>query len=717
MASPHHTFDPGARLRRRVIALTCGGFAGAALAQAPAQADPTALPTVTVTGRSTAPPSDLAGFGEVPPERLPLQVLSVGEARLDDYGAQGLRELTRFDASVGDAYNSVGYWDSLTVRGFVIDQRYNYRRDGLPITGETALALDNKSRLELLKGTSGIQAGTSAPGGLVNLVVKRPEVDLRSATLELRGAGTALASTDISTRFGEQRAFGLRVNAAIEHLDPELHDARGKRHLLALAGDWRLTPDTLIEAEVESSRRSQPTQPGFSVLGDRVPDAKDIDPRINLGDQPWAQPVVFAGRYASLRVTQRLTSEWRAVVHGGTQRLTTDDRLAFPFGCSAEMNFDRYCSDGSFDLYDFRSENERRHMHALDASLQGRVRTGAVSHALSVGVLRSRFKLRMQGQAYNFVGIGTIDGDSTTGADPTLAFDNTNRDERSTEFYLRDAVQLGANVDLWLGLRHTRLDRESITTRGTEATRYQDDFTTPWLAASWRPTADGTLYASWGQGIQSEVVPNLPGYANSGQALAPRKSRQTEAGYKHSAGDFDAGMSLFQIVQPAYLDTGTSVVADGEQVHRGLELNGQARLGRWTLGASAQWLRARREGSDDASLNGMRPANVPGRSLRLLASHDVAALPGLKAYAALAAESDRTVFPDDERLRVPGWARIDIGASYAQQLASGARLVWRAGIDNLADRRAWQEAPYQFDHAYLYPMAPRTWRISLQADL
>ena len=30
-----------------------------------------------------------------------------------------------------------------------------------------------------------------------------------------------------------------------------------------------------------------------------------------------------------------------------TQRLKSDDRIAFPFGCSAEGNYDRFCSDGT----------------------------------------------------------------------------------------------------------------------------------------------------------------------------------------------------------------------------------------------------------------------------------------------------------------------------------------------------------------------------------
>ena len=35
-------------------------------------------------------------------------------------------------------------------------------------------------------------------------------------------------------------------------------------------------------------------------------------------------------------------------------------------------------------------------------------------------------------------------------------------------------------------------------------------------------------------------------------------------------------------------------------------------------------------------------------------------------------------------------------------------LVWRVGVDNVTDRRAWRESPFQFGHVYLFPLAPRT---------
>jgi len=721
------------RFRLSFVALACAAFAAQAQ-QGPSTTAPEAatLPPVTVQASGTLPPIDVAGFGDVPASRLPIAVTSFSEALLRDRGAPDLRTLTRLDASVSDAYNSAGYWSQFTVRGFVIDLRSNLRRDGLPISGETVLMLDNKSRVELLKGISGMQSGVSAPGGLLNLIVKRPDAEVRSASIDVRGSADVSGAIDWSTRFGEQRAFGVRVNAAAERLDPELDDARGKRHLLSVAGDWRITPDTLLEAELETTHQSQPSQPGFSLLGDRLPSAKSIDPRRNLNNQPWTLPVVWDADTASVGLQQRLSADWRASLRYVTQHLKDDDRIAFPFGCfdpnpapDGTYYADRYCPNGNFDLYDYRSENERRRNDAWDASIAGRANTGGISHQLQAGVQGLRYKARFQQQAYNYVGQGNIAGSPATAPDPTLVYDNTNRDERRTEFYANDAMQFGAGFGLWLGLRHTRLERESVTTSGTEATRYEDSFTTPWLAASWQASDALMLYASWGEGVESDVAPNRPTvYANPGRPLAAAKSRQSELGAKFEDADLRWSVAAFDIRRPVYGDLGACSGAsdctralDGDARHRGLEASAQKRLGAWTLAGSVMWLHARREGSANDAIDGTRPTNVPAQSARALVGYDPAVLPGLNVFAAISAESDRAVLPGNETLLAPGWARWDIGASYTQRLASGQRLIWRVGIDNLADRRAWVETPYQFSHVYLYPMTPRTWRLGLQADL
>lgn len=718
---------PTASARRHLVAqataLCCATGALGLVLPARAQSDTRTLEPVVVSGSGSTAAS-VSGFGLAPAARTPIQTTTVTQAQLQDQGSTSLNGLTRADAAVSDAYNAAGYWSILKVRGYTLDNRSNYRRDGLPINAETTLGLDNKAAVEILKGTSGIQAGASAPGGLVNLLVKRPQASQRTATLSWEERGTVGASVDLAERFGTDARHGLRVNAAWQELAPKTASARGRYQLLSVAGDWRISPDHLLEAEIETSHRSQASAPGFSLLGNRLPDAASIDPNTNLNNQTWSLPVVTDGTTASLRWLSQLGGGWSFQAHGMSQQLISQDRLAYAYGCSAEGNWDRYCSDGSFDLYDFRSENERRDTAALDLSVRGGARTGAIGHQLELGVLSTRTSVRLQGQAYNYVGTGTIDASSRTAADPTLGYNNTDRTERSTEFYARDTMDLGADWRLWAGLRHTRLQRESVQTDGSEATAYRQGVTTPWLALSRQLTPQTLAYVSWGQGIESEVVANRPHYSNAGTALPALRSRQTEIGLKYARTGLTGSLSLFDIRRPRAADSGicdSSIddsctrVIDGRQRHLGIEASGAVTRGAWTLQASAMALRARIEDSQEATLDDSRPDDVPSRTLKMQLSWRVPQVAGLTLHGTVAHESERVVLPQDNSVRIPGWTTLGLGTRWNLATAAG-QLTWRVGVDNLTNRRAWRESPYQYGHAYLFPLAERTWRTSVQMD-
>jgi iron complex outermembrane receptor protein len=694
--------------------VACAALLAAAMAAQAQTAEP-AVQTVTVSGRSAGPAS-VAGFGDVALSRSPFSATVINAGALQDAGIAGIGDLTRLDAGITDAYNAPGYWGQLAVRGFTLDNRFNYRRDGLPINAETAIAQGNKQAIEILKGTSGLQAGTSAPGGLVNLVVKRPRDQVGTVTFDWQqGGGTGLA-LDLGRRAD---GLGWRLNASIEHLDPPTRHSEGLRRLLALAVEAQLASGSLLEAEVELRRQSQPSTPGFSLLGNRLPDADGIDPRTNLNNQPWSLPVVMDGRTASVRYTQALGAELQLVAHAMRQQLASDDRVAFPFGCGADGAYDRYCSDGSFDLYDYRSENERRTSDAADVSLQGRSTLGGMLHRFNAGVLATRYQGRFQAQAFNHAGTGTIDGTAVVPAAPAAIDPNTNRTERSTELHLQDTVQLTADWSAWLGLRHSRLQRDSQRTDGTRPTRYAQQFTAPWLALGYALDSRRLAYISWGEGVESEVVPNNPRYSNRSTPLPALKSRQAEIGFKQTGDSLSWQLAAFDITRPAWRDVGACDVAgscerrlDGQARHRGVEAEIDWRSGPWNLRASAMALQARRQGSADATLNGLRPTNVPARSVKAQAVYNLTAVPGLALLGFVTHEGQRMVLPDNSTA-TPGWTRIDLGLRYSQRLA-GHAVVWRAGIDNLTNRRAWQEAPYQFEHAYLYPLAPRSLHASAQ---
>lgn len=678
------------------------------------------LPAVSVKATPAREPrASIAGLGDLPAWQTPVQALSLKSETLANAQVQRLADVIKLDASTSDAYNTAGYWDSFTLRGFVLDNASNFRREGLPINAETRIALDNKASVELLKGTSGLQAGISAPGGLVHLLVKRPEGRIRQAELAYTGGNSVKAAVDLSDRFGASQSLGLRINAASERLDPGTQATDGQRHLLALATDWRIAPGSTLEAEFEHSRHRQPSMPGFSATGNSLPSAHAIDPDTNLNQQPWSQPVDMRGNTGTLRWRQTWSPAWASTVTYGEQHLRTDDRAAFPFGCSAETDYlaDRFCSDGSFDVYDFRSDGEKRITRALNAQLTGQVTLGRTRHDLTVGVLRAIHHTDLSTQAFNPVGAGNIATPTLeVGPNADLTYPVADRHERSTEWLLQDAITLDEQWRMWAGVRHTTLARRSLPTDGSPSTKRRESITTPWVSVGYTVEPRTQMYISWGEGAEVKTAPQF-NLDNPLEIMPAAKSRQLEIGVKGQSEGQQWGFNWFRIQHPDFEIVDAIYQRDGGSVHRGLEGYWQAQYGQLGVNASAMILDAEREGSAVVA-DGRTPVNVPNLSLKLSTSYKVSqevtgTLPFV-LQADLVHEGRRWV-DKNNTLRLPAWTRVDVGVRAMQQL-QGVALTWRLGVSNLFDKRAWREAPNNFGHIWLFPMEARKLTASAQID-
>jgi len=709
------------------IATLCVAFNASAQTEAPG-IPPTAEPClapVTVSGAVTKQ-VDVTGFADIALDKSPFAATVIDAKTIESISANRLADLYRFDASLSDAYNAVGYWDFVTIRGFVLDQVYNFRRDGMPISAETTLPLENKQRIEFLKGTSGIQAGTSSPGGLVNYVVKRPaNTDLRSLTLETTSYGGLLAHLDMGGRFGDAQRFGYRLNLVGADIQSYVPDADGTRSLAALAMDWRVSPDTLIEGEFELSKRKQPSVPGLSLLGNALPPA---DPFININSQPWSQANRFENFSGSIGIVQAINADWRWQGTLASQQLKSNDYLAYPFGCydaGTDVYYaDRYCPNGDFDLYDYRSVDERRKTQSALLKLTGLVRSGGVRHNLSFGVQGTRYSETGTPQADNnaAVGTGNIYTLPALPQDPTYQDPYTTRTERGTEFFFFDAIEWTPAFQTWLGVRYSQLNRDSVRTDGSRATSYSRNITTPWIAATWQLDAQKMIYASYGQGAESEVAPGRSRYANAGQPLPTLKSEQAEIGIKSNSKQLNWNITAFSVTRPVSGDLGTCDLPgtctrqiDGEARHRGIELGASGTTGPWTLGASATWLQAERQGSTiDPSLNGKQPTNVPETIVRANAAWRVPGVAGLSLLGTLSYEGSRTVLPD-ESMTLPAWTRLDLGVRYETRMGKFPTTLSLL-VDNVANSHYFTESPYQYGHVYLFPAAPRIAKLVVQTS-
>ena len=710
-----------------LVAALAAGATFASLAQTTASP----LQAVTVTGKS-APLLDVenadVGSFAVPLARTPQSVTVLTADLLADTAAQSLSNVARLDASLADNYNTSGYLESLSIRGFVLDQSGNFRRNGLAISNYVPLALENMERIEVLKGVAGLQSGVSAPGGLVNYVTKVPMKGVfTSAAVSLDGNGGSKLHIDSNSMLG---SVGLRLNLVNEQLHSDFDRASGSRQLLSLALGTALSADTSVSANLEYQRKSQPSVPGLGLLdsnGDGVGDSLPglIHPRLNLNNQDWALPVQVNSSTAQIAVDHRLNADWRAHVAANVQTTLINDRIAFPDGCSSAANYvyPGLCGNGDVDIYDYRSEGEKRSLSSWDAYLDGKFKALGMAHAARFGMAGRSVHADLPAmQAYNYVGTSNIYAPVVLPADPTLTVLNTNSREHAVEAYATLASQLSTGLQSFVGLRVSRLSRSSEQSDGSEPVSFEQTVSTPWAGLAWSPTETAMLYASWGQGVELEVVPNRPAlFANAGQALPALKSEQTEIGIKWQANPrLLLSGAVFNIEKP-YADDQpgssggalpTRVAGAKTARHRGLELSAAGRLGdALSLQMSLMALDASYTQALDASLVGQRVTNVPRLKSSLFADYKVTAVPGLAVNALASFESGKTANADGS-VELPQAWQLDAGLSYQHRIA-GQSLLWRLNIENLTDRSYWREAPTTaWGGIYLFPATPRTVRAS-----
>ena len=167
-----------------------------------------------------------------PLKNAPLSATVVTRDLLNDQVARLLSDVVKNDASVGDDYVPVGYYGVYEIRGFPIDLATGLEINGMTIAGEQDVPLENKERVEFLKGIAGVESGVASAGGLIDYVTKRP-ADVQALDLATDHRGTAYGAVDLGHLFGRAEAGG-RARQSCRRKNRDLYErhqwlARGRR--------------------------------------------------------------------------------------------------------------------------------------------------------------------------------------------------------------------------------------------------------------------------------------------------------------------------------------------------------------------------------------------------------------------------------------------------------------------------------------------------------
>ena len=587
----------------------------------------------------------------------------------------------------------------------------SYKINGRTITGEQNVALENKQRVEVLKGLSGLQSGVSEPGGLVNYVTKRPEA-VRSVTLATNEEGERYIATDIGAWLDDEQRFGLRANVAHEDIRSYVDNSDGTRDFLSLASDWNISDAALLQLDAEYQTREQRSVPGYQLLGGSVVPS-GIDPSDRLGDQSWSKPVKIDSLNLNGRFEYRFDDDWTGSLSAARSRVVIDDYSAFAWGCygsascagSAVPNF--FSPEGDYDIYDFRNPGDTRRNDELQAALAGRFDSGPLSHELTIGSSAFRRLLDRRKSTNEWVGTANIHQPTPDFPPTDVPLGHTYRrlDSRQYGLFASDRVSYGEHWQAVIGGRQVRLDEEAFDKDGNTTRHTRRSEFLPSVALIYKPRADISLYGSYSKGL------SLGGEAawfttNADEILAPTVSRQLELGIKRDWQRLSLSAALFQITK-AYQyarpngDTTFTYVQQGEQKNIGLELSATGRVtDRLQVSASAAAIRARVTGSGTAAYEGHQAINVPELRASLHADY---AIPGIQGLALLGGVqySGSKYASQAGNVKVDDYAVFDLGGRYSLDI-DGYETVLRLTVDNLFDARYWRDAGEYMGDGYLF---------------
>ncbi len=660
--------------------------------------------------------AQVGGLHSAPLLDTPASVSVFSRQLLDDRQVRKLSEVLQGDASVGESYAPIGYYENFNVRGFELNAASSYRINGQTIAGEQNVALENKQQVELLKGLSGLQSGVSEPGGLVNYVTKRAE-EVRSVTVSSNEQGERYLATDLGGWFGAERQFGLRVNLAHEDIRSYVDHADGKRDFASVALDWQINPNAVLELDAEYQHREQYSVPGYQLLGGtQLPHG--VDPKDHLAWQSWAKPVQNDSLNLGGRFKYQFNDNWNGTLSASRSKVVIDDYSAFAWGSNGGWS-SHFSPEGNYDIYDFRSPDDTRRIDEAQAMLDGRFDAFGVGHELTLGSSAQRRTLD-QRPSFNelldplrpgniYTGIPALDP-----SDKPLGHSERRLDSRQYGLFVSDRITFNEHWQTVIGAREICLDEKTWGQNGVATRHTQQYQLLPNAALIYKPQPDTTLYASYSKGLSAGGT--APWFAsNAAEILAPTLSRQLEIGIKRDWQGMSFSAALFQIRQ-AYQyarpdDTpAPTYVQSGQQKNTGLELGASGWVtSNLQIQASAAAIRARVQNSDTDAYEGHQAINVPRLRAALQADYALP-VPGLALLGGARYSASKYANHTGD-VEVGGYTVFDVGSRYRTTIG-GYDTVLRLTVDNVFDKRYWRDVGDYLGDNYLFQGAPRTARLS-----
>jgi iron complex outermembrane receptor protein len=694
------------------VAFLAGGASGAlAQAQAPdatasasADAAKPALEEIVVTGeRNNKYGTDVVQAGSFRGAKTldtPLTVSVITSAVLKSQQAIDLIDALRNTAGVTSSSGSPAVYNNLNIRGITVDTRSNFKLDGsLNALSSVAFPLEDKDRVEVLKGASALYYGFSNPSGIVNMTMKRPTENMLLNVTEFGdshgGAGGAVDFGDTwQTGIGR---FGARINGVYADQDLGIKYVKGHRYLIAGAFDYKPTSKLTLTMDVERFEKDivEPASFRYTTLPTSTPAnpyPKIVipplrNPKDNFGPN-WATNDASETNLLG-KANYKISSAWNLSAFVGQSRL---HRIRFLPQFAPNASNPTATGLGTLTV---SPQNSVFKNVNYAAELAGVVDLGPFKNELLVGASRgikdshTPIAVKKNFTNYNYLNPVFLPNPHLV---PGTTADTTRIDDIG--YYFFDRINFHDWFQVLGGVRKSDYTESNLTQN--KQTFHANPLSYSYGAVL-KPTKWASVYGTYIQGL--ETTPPAPTNAtNQNQQLPPTKSSQREAGVKLEPWTgllFQA--AYFDIRRgSAYLRGDNVYVIDGRARYRGEEVSLTGNVTKdLSVILSATKLSAKQiSGAPTSIIGGVFSPTAVGKRIEgtpkvtasLAAEYSLGKLiEGLSISGGVYYVGNQAINALNEAF-VPAYTTYDLGASYTRAVANHP-VTFRVNGQNITNKR------------------------------
>lgn len=612
---------------------------------APAPQESAWGPAATIAARQSATGTKT----DTPIQKVPQSISVVTAEEMALHQPKSVKEALSYTPGVAvGTRGASNTYDYLIIRGFAADgQSQNNYLNGLKMQGnfynDAVIDPYMLERAEIMRGPVSVLYGKSSPGGLLNMVSKRPtteplkEIQFKAGTDSLFQTGF-----DFSDALDDDGVYSYRLTGIARSANAQQKGAEEQRYAIAPAFTWR--PDDKTNFTFLSYFQNEPETGYYGWLPkegtvEPLPNGKRLPTDFNEGakNNTYSRNEKMVG-YSfdhefndtftvrqNLRFAQNKVSQKSVYGYGmcSDPLYTKDDDALKASPCLSIPQ-----SEWNHTLTrQYVIDNEKLENFSVDTQLQSKFATGSVEHTLLTGVdfmrmrndIDSWFGYAGSVAPSDIYNLDRSDFDFGAHPDPSGPY-RVLLKQKQTGLYVQDQAQWD-KVLVTLGGRYDWAEQSSFNRDyGNKSDRDDKQFT--WRGGVNYLFDNGvTPYFSYSESFEPASLTDA-----NGDLFAPSKGKQYEVGVKYVPEDRPIVLTgaLYQLTKTNNLmadpNNPNFSIEGGEIRARGVELEAKAALSA-SVNVVGSYTYTDAEYTTDTTYKGNTPAQVPKHMASLWADY------------------------------------------------------------------------------------------------